>query len=95
MGAKESQDKLTKFIKGYSSRCICCNKVLSDTTFSLNKFTGEMEPICSHCKWIIKTSQSNFYNDQEEVETEVWGKPLGTVTLDDYCDVESVYQGYE
>ena len=89
------QDKLSKFMKGYSSRCICCNKVLSDSTFSFNKYTGEMEPICSHCNRIIKASTYNFKDDIEELKHDVWGKPLGSIEFDSSVDPESSYQGYE
>lgn len=85
-------DQVSKFMKGYSSRCVCCNAVLSDNTFSSNRFTKEMDPTCSQCRKIIKMS----VNDTSHVsgEQEIWREPMGQFRIDTDSDTESTYQGY-
>lgn len=86
---------LTNPMKGYGSRCRCCNKVLSNQTLSINPYTGEFDPLCNTCKSEIRKSNIFFYEDKMSLENSVWREKMGSMESSPCRDAEAVYQGFE
>lgn len=78
---------------GYSSRCVCCNVVLSDQAHTINPYTGLFDPVCNACKSSIRKSNIFFEQDKIDLENDVWREPMGSITASDGVDSEFRYSG--